>query len=170
MMKIVRARENDAEALAELSRRTFVETFAKDNSEQDMAQHLAKSYSKSIQLNEILDPSRRIEIAWIENSAAGFLHLRDGKPDASIQGPRPIELLRLYVAAQWHGEGIGASLMKRSIEIAKAEGFQTMWLGVWEKNFKAQEFYKKFGFEAVGKHVFRLGNDDQTDFIMTRAI
>jgi GrpB-like predicted nucleotidyltransferase (UPF0157 family)/ribosomal protein S18 acetylase RimI-like enzyme len=165
-MKIRRASESDAQALANLGQSTFVETFAEYNTKEDMDLYVTKTFGAEKQMKEIRDPNRWIEIAWSGEQAVGFLHLVRSKPDSSVTGPKPIELLRLYVDSRWHGKGIGAALMERTIEIARKEGFQTLWLGVWEKNFRAQAFYAKHGFNSVGRQVFKLGTDEQNDFIM----
>ncbi|MBX2989023.1 MAG: GNAT family N-acetyltransferase [Bdellovibrionaceae bacterium] len=170
MLEIRRATDADASILAELGRKTFVETFADDNTPEDIALYVAETFGTDQQLREIQDPARWIEIAWFAGTAVGFLHLLKGQPDPSVQGPKPLEILRLYVDSRWHGKGVGAALMERSLKIAFDGGFQTLWLGVWERNFRAQAFYRKFGFEIVGQHVFRLGKDEQTDFIMTREL
>lgn len=170
MTKIERASEADAQTLTDLGRATFIETFAKDNSQADMDIYLAATFSAEKQLAEIRDPNRFIEIAWIENEPAGFLHLLKGKPDPAVAGEKPLEVLRLYVDSRWHGKGAGVALINRCLEIARDNGFKTLWLGVWEKNFRAQAFYKKFGFEVVGQHVFTLGTDDQLDLIMARTL
>jgi ribosomal protein S18 acetylase RimI-like enzyme len=171
MYFIRRATEADAAALSDIARRTFVDTFAEDNSQEDMDVYVANTYSVDLQLQEIRDPNRRIEIAWADDGRAlGFFHLLAGQPDPSVTGSRPIELLRLYVDTSSQGKGVGAALMDKAVEIARAEGYDTMWLGVWERNFKAQAFYVKSGFTQVGQHVFRLGTDDQTDLIMSRFI
>lgn len=170
MIKIKKATESDAETLTELGRTTFIETFAKDNRKEDMDLYVVETFAPDKQLKELLDPNRRIEIAWDGNQAAGFLHLIESDPDPSVTGPKPIEILRLYVDSRWQGKGLGAALMERSLQIAREERFNTIWLGVWERNFRAQAFYKKYGFATVGKHIFRLGTDDQTDLIMARTI
>jgi ribosomal protein S18 acetylase RimI-like enzyme len=170
MIHLTRATPIDAPLLSEIGARTFIETFSKDNSAQDMALYLTETFSPEKQLAEIKDPARLIEIAWVDGAAAGFLHLLKGPADASVTGPKPIELLRLYVDARFHGKGVGAALMDRCLELARDQGFETLWLGVWERNFRAQAFYKKYGFSKVGSHGFQLGADLQTDWILTRTL
>jgi ribosomal protein S18 acetylase RimI-like enzyme len=170
MFEIRSARESDALALAEISERTFVDTFAKDNRAEDIAEYVSKTFGYEKQLAEIRDPKRVISIAWEKSRPAGFFHLYVGTPDPVVQGPHPIELLRLYVSAEWHGKGLGPTLMNECISEAKAAGFKTLWLGVWEKNFRAQAFYQKFGFSNCGTHIFHLGKDAQTDFILSRSL
>jgi hypothetical protein len=41
-----------------------------------------------------------------------------------------------------------------------------MWLGVWERNARAQVFYRKWDFRTVGEHLFPLGSDLQRDILM----
>jgi len=132
--------------------------------------YVEQTFGVEKQLSEILDPKRRIAIAWVRNVAAGFYHLFEGVPDASVTGPRPIEILRLYVDSRFHGKGIGPALMEACIAKARSENYQTLWLGVWERNLRAQAFYKKHSFIAVGKHRFTLGTNDQLDLIMSRQI
>lgn len=161
---------SEASILTELAKKTFVETFAKDNQKKDMDMYVAETFNLERQLSEINDPNRFIEIAWIENQPAGFLHLLKGNPDPAIKGPKPLEILRLYADSKWHGKGVGSALMERSLQLAREQGFQTIWLGVWEKNHRALAFYKKYGFEVVGQHGFLLGTDHQIDIVMARGL
>ena len=55
--------------------------------------------------------------------------------------------------------------MDACFERATRHGRDVMWLGVWEYNPRAQRFYEKNGFQIVGKHVFQLGADPQTDLL-----
>ena len=170
-MIVVRPATNkDSQVLSNLGKTTFIETFAKDNRPEDIEQYVLQTFSSEKQLDEINDPNRTIEIAWVEGVPAGYLHLLVGNSDPSITGEKPIEILRLYVDARWHGKGVGAILMERAIQIAQECGYQTLWLGVWEQNFRAQAFYAKYGFVVVGSHVFQLGKDDQTDLIMEKNL
>lgn len=168
--EIRRASESDVQTLTELARRTFVETFAKDNRQEDMDAYVAETFGEDKQLREIQDSKRRIEIAWSGDQAAGFLHLKRGEPDPAVLGLAPVELLRLYVDSRWQGMGLGAALLKRSLQAAREDGFRTVWLGVWERNFRARAFYERHGFAAVGSHAFRLGSDPQLDIIMARGV
>ena len=52
------------------------------------------------------------------------------------------------------------------MQIAMNINAMYIWLGVWEKNTKAIRFYKKNGFIEFDKHIFNLGNDEQTDIMM----
>ena len=71
-----------------------------------------------------------------------------------------------YVAPEQVGSGIGHKLMRAAMETTHREGFQTMWLGVWENNTHAIRFYQRHGFVTVGSHQFLLGKDLQTDLVM----
>lgn len=161
---------DDASLLAELGARTFTDTFAETNNPRDMAAYLATAFNTPKQLTELNDPASTFLIAEIGTKPVGYAQLYAGKPESVIAGPNPIELVRLYVYQEWLGRGVGEALMRACIDTALAAGFETIWLGVWEHNPRAQSFYRKWSFHAVGQHVFQLGSDAQTDILMERGI
>lgn len=158
----------DASLLADLGTRTFYETFAGDNTPGDMAAYIAASFSPTLQAREITDPNTTLLVAEIDGIAAGYAKLELSVAPYCVTGPNPIELSRLYVSREFIGSGVGAALMESCIN--EAERNATMWLGVWERNERAQAFYKRWGFKETGEHTFLLGADAQRDLIMQRGI
>lgn len=169
-MQIRLAEESDAEALYALAKRTFIETYEKDNSPENMAVYLAETFAPEKQLQEIRDPNRIIALGWSGDQPIGFFHLLKCPPHPSVKGPKPIELLRLYLDLGWQGRGAGAALLQEAMKTASGQGYQTMWLTVWERNFKAQKFYEKYGFATVGTSEFAVSTDIQTDLVMARVL
>ena len=168
---IRRATAIDAGLLAELGARTFSETFAADNRPADMAAYLAASFSPARQAEELSDPRTTYLLAEIADKAAGYAMLRAGATvPACITGPLPVELARLYVGRDWLGRGVGAALMRACLDEARRNQHQTLWLGVWEHNQRAQAFYRRWDFREVGTHIFQLGSDAQTDLLLERAV
>jgi ribosomal protein S18 acetylase RimI-like enzyme len=165
-----RATVEDARLLAELGAQTFAEAFAEENSPEDMAAYLADSFNAGGLTEELTDPLSVFFVADVEGRAAGYAKLHPGHLSDSVKGQRPIELVRLYVSKEWLGRGVGQALMQRCIEEARGLGFQTIWLGVWERNRRAQAFYRKWDFQEVGEHIFQLGSDAQRDIVMQRAV
>jgi ribosomal protein S18 acetylase RimI-like enzyme len=171
-LQIRPARLEDAEPLAALAAQSFRDAFASENSPEDIEAYVSESFSSERVRAELLDDNNTFLIAFSHKASApdGYAKLRSGEPDPSVTGPDPIELHRLYVDRSAIGSGVGAALMRASLEAARRGGRKTLWLGVWEKNLRAIAFYERWGFERVGELVFRLGSDDQTDLIMQRAV
>jgi ribosomal protein S18 acetylase RimI-like enzyme len=169
-LNVRRAAIEDAELLAELGARTFAETFAEDNSPEDMAAYMAASFSLERLEAELTDPLSIFFIAEVDGGAAGYAKIHPGEASEGVGGEKPVELVRLYVAQAWLGRGVGPVLMRRCLDEAREMGFQTMWLGVWERNHRAQAFYRKWNFREVGEHIFQLGSDPQRDIVMRRAV
>ena len=167
---IRRGKAGDAALLAEIGARTFSETFAPDNSQEDMAAYLATAFSGSQQSRELADRETLFLIAESDGVAVGYAMLRSGNVLEDVTGENPIELVRLYVSQERLGSGVGAALMRACIAEAGRRGHRTLWLGVWEHNARAQAFYRKWNFTDIGTHVFQLGDDPQTDILMQRAI
>ena len=167
--RIRRATAADAEALAEIGARTFFETFAADNTAEDMRLFLESTWRPDLQRAEILDAGLDTLLVCDGTGAiAGFAQLRVAHPPAGIAVHAPVELKRFYVDKAWHGQGLARTLMQAAEQAARARGARELWLGVWERNERAQAFYRKCGFRKVGTQVFIVGTDPQTDNVMLR--
>jgi ribosomal protein S18 acetylase RimI-like enzyme len=160
----------DANVLAELGARTFSETFAPVNEPEDIAAYLMSSFSQAKQTEELADARSIFLIVESDKVAVGYATLRADEVPDCVTGELPIELVRLYVAQEWLGSGVGQALMQACINEVREKGYQTLWLGVWEHNQRARAFYRKWGFQEVGNHVFQLGSDSQTDLVMHLSI
>jgi diamine N-acetyltransferase len=160
---IRRGTVRDAAALAAFGARTFEEAFAAHNRPDDMTAYLAKNYGAEQQRRELEDP--RIVTLIVENAGKliGFAQIRRDSDDA-------VEIARFYVDQGWQGRGIAQALMDAIDEAAESLRVSSIWLGVWERNGRAISFYAKCGFRDVGSHPFLLGNDLQTDRVMSRAV
>ncbi len=169
-MVVRNAQPADAARLSAFGRRVFHETFAPDNNPADLAAYLDSAYTEPQQLAEILDPGIVTLLLEIDGSLTAFAQLRSAAKGNGVAGAHPIELWRFYVDPSWHGKGLAAQFMRAVEESALSRGADTLWLGVWEKNLRAQAFYRKNGFETVGSHTFVVGTDPQRDLVMSKAL
>jgi len=160
----------DAEALAALARRTFLETFGPQYDPADMTAFLDGAYSPAKQLEELENPAWVTLLAEADGEPVGFAQLVLGSGMPCVAGPAPMELNRIYALRATHGTGLGNALMEAVLAEALAQGGGTLWLGVWERNDRAQAFYRRWGFERVGGHVFRVGSQCDTDDILARPL
>ncbi len=167
---IRRATERDADLLAELGATTFYESFAAQNTPENMTAYLAATFGPERQRAELADPRNTFFIAENDGVAIGYAQLRTGKTPACVSDPKAVELVRLYVSATFQGSGVGGKLMDACLTEARHSGYQTIWLGVWQQNTRAQAFYDRWNFSIVGEHAFQLGDDRQMDWIMERSL
>jgi diamine N-acetyltransferase len=169
-MLIRRGQPDEAAQLSAFAERSFRDAFAAQNRPTDLDRYIRQAYGERQQALELSDPLVTTLIAEVRGQLAGFAQLRPGKTPGCIAGPSPLELWRFYVDRPFHGRGVASRLMQEVIESALARGASTLWLGVWERNSRAQAFYRKCGFVDVGQHAFQLGTDTQTDRIMARGL
>ena len=153
----------DAEALVEFAARIYYQTFASSNTPDNMRAYLNTAFTLPQFKAELNDPSAIFILAEVEGHLAGYAKLLPDKAPECIQGAAPIELVRFYVDERWHGSGLASALMELCLAEAEQRGFKTIYLGVWERNFRAQAFYRKWDFVRVGEHIFQMGDDPQTD-------
>jgi ribosomal protein S18 acetylase RimI-like enzyme len=169
-IQIRRAQDDDAPALSVLAERTFRAAFAESNSAANMQLHCAAYYGPALQLAEIREPSCETWVAEAEKRLVAYVQLRLDATSSIVVAERPVEIQRFYVDAAHHGAGLAHHLMAHVLARAEAAGSAALWLGVWERNARALAFYRKWGFEVVGEHIFMVGDDPQRDLIMRRDV
>jgi ribosomal protein S18 acetylase RimI-like enzyme len=169
-MRVRRATIEDVAALSAFGRRVFGQTFAPENTPEDLEAYLDRAYIQARQHEEIADPGIDTLLLEENDDLIAFAQLRDGLIGNGVTGQRPLELWRFYVDFAWHGRGVAHALMASVEEAARARGAGTLWLGVWERNVRAQAFYRKQGFTVVGSQIFVLGSDPQRDLIMAKQL
>jgi GNAT superfamily N-acetyltransferase len=163
------ARLGDSAVIAELGARTFTEAFASENKPEDMAAYVGSTFTPERMAREI-EAGGIFFIARAEGRPVGYAKLARGEPPDCVKGSSPIELVRLYVVRELHGRGVAHALMEACLAESRRLGRETLWLGVWERNPRAQSFYRKWGFVDVGSQPFVLGSDVQTDRVFVRAV
>jgi ribosomal protein S18 acetylase RimI-like enzyme len=152
--------------LSELGAKTFYDAFAKDNTPENIRLYIEKSFSEEIQLNELSAPDNIFLISETESQPIGYAQLIMDSKDETLQGIKPLEIRRIYATREFIGKGVGKALMQAALGEAIQRGCDSIWLGVWEQNQRAIDFYKKWRFKEVGTHTFHLGNAPQIDYIM----
>ena len=152
--------------LRDVSVRTFFETFSEHNSASDMQKYLDNSLSLKQLSDELTDENSEFHFAIYENEVIGYLKVNHRDSQTELKEEYSLEIERIYVFKEFHGKAVGQLLFERALQIANQKEVGYVWLGVWEKNPRAIAFYKKNGFEEFDKHIFRLGEDDQTDIMM----
>lgn len=170
MIDIKVASIDDLLIIQKIGRETFLETFASENEPDNMNEYLEERFSETQVHDELKNLESIFYIAWDQEDPIGYLKLNIGAAQTEFKMEDHIEIERIYVYASHHGKQVGQLLFFKALEIAKNLRVPTIWLGVWEENARAINFYKKNGFEEFDKHIFKLGKDEQTDILMKRAV
>lgn len=156
----------DLDQLQKISRQTFSETFSAENREEDMNLYLEKELSTEKLKAELAEKDSTFYFALLRDKVVGYLKINEDQAQTELRDPNALEIERIYVLKDFHGKKIGPLLYEKALEIARRKMLGYIWLGVWEENHRAIRFYLKQGFVAFDKHVFKLGNDEQTDIMM----
>ncbi|MES1217605.1 MAG: GNAT family N-acetyltransferase [Bacteroidota bacterium] len=160
----------DAAQIADLSRQTFYDTFAAANTKENMDLFMNEQFSREKLMSEVGDAGNIFLLAFDEDEIAGYALLREGIQYAQFDDLPAIEIVRIYALQTSIGKGVGSAMIKKSIELARELNKEIIWLGVWEHNKRAIDFYTKWGFEKFSEHEFILGTDVQTDWLMKRKV
>lgn len=167
---ISKASIGDVATLQIIGRQTFFETFAASNTEEDMKKYLDDNFTVEKITGELNNPDSYFFIAREDGEAIGYLKVNEGNAQTELKDNSSLEIERIYVLSAFHGKKIGQILYEKALTLAQALNKKSIWLGVWEENLRAIKFYEKNGFVAFDKHIFKMGEDEQTDIMMRKTL
>jgi diamine N-acetyltransferase len=161
---------DDLPLLREISYKTYDETFRHMNTSSNMEAYLEQAFNIGKMHDELSNSDSLFYLLYADEELAGYLKLNEYEAQTDINDSQSIEVERIYVAKEFQGRGLGKVLMNKAINFSHNQGKSYIWLGVWEKNDKGIQFYKKNGFYEIGKHPFIMGDEEQTDFILRKDL
>jgi ribosomal protein S18 acetylase RimI-like enzyme len=135
-----------------------------------MKAYLEDGFSNAKLSAELDNPNSEFYFATLNNTVIGYLKINFGLAQTELKDDKALEIERIYVLKEFHGKKVGQLLYDQAIHLAKEKKADYVWLGVWEKNHRAIQFYTKNGFVEFDQHIFVLGDDEQTDIMMKLEI
>jgi diamine N-acetyltransferase len=169
-INIKRCTLEDLHKLQEISNETFNETFKHQNSEENMNTYLEKAFNLNQLEKELSNSSSQFFFVYINDEIAGYLKINSDDAQSEEMGKESLEIERIYIRNKFQKHGLGKLLLNKAMEVAMEGNKKKIWLGVWEKNETAIAFYKKMEFFQTGAHSFYMGDEKQTDFLMTKLL
>jgi diamine N-acetyltransferase len=165
-LKIKKVTLSDLNQLQNIARQTFYETFIEVNTQENVNKYLDASFSEAKLTAELNDRNSEFYFAKINDNIIGYLKVNFGPSQTELKDDKAMEIERIYVIREFHGKKAGQLLFEKAGEIAHQKKAEYIWLGVWEKNIRAISFYRKNGFYEFDRHIFKLGDEKQTDLMM----
>ena len=162
------ATPSDAATLEKIFNTVFCDTFAHLYRSEDLHAFLS-SFGLADWQRQLDDPAFAVRIAESDGAAAGYLKLGPLKLPIEANGPALL-LDQLYLLKQHHGAGIAQQLMDWAFEETARRGASQLFLTVYVDNHRAKRLYERYGFEAVGRYDFMVGNHADEDIIMRQLL
>ena len=169
-LKIAQVDFADLAQLREISISTFVDSFGQENAPENMERYINKSFNHERLSAELSNLESTFYFVRLENEVAGYLKINWGEAQTEQIADNALEIERIYVRQLHQGKEIGKALMNQALDVARKREKSIIWLGVWDQNYKAIDFYRRIGFEEFGSHPFYLGSELQTDLLLKRAV
>ena len=163
---IKQASVENLKELQSLAVQTFYETFSGHNTKENMNIYLDTAFSGKQLKKEMLNPDSYFYLIYDGEQLIGYLKINFNQAQTEIKQDDSAEIERIYVWNTYHGKNIGLLLLNKAIEIAKDNQKGFLWLGVEDKNYRAVKFYQKNGFKQFDQHIFKFGEQMQTDLMM----
>lgn len=162
------ASPDDAATLDRIFHASFCDTFAHLYRPEDLDAFLS-SFGVEDWEAQVRDPAYAFRIGEVDGEPVGYVKL--GPLKLPVETERPAILLdQLYILKEHHGVGIAHALMDWALGEAARRDAEEMYLTVYVDNHRARRFYDRYGFEAVGRYDFMVGNHADEDVIMRKRL
>jgi diamine N-acetyltransferase len=160
-------RLDEADALSELGRTTFVDTFGHQYAKADLDHYLEEAYAPQVTLRDLENTKRLYQVAEVDGVMVAFCKLgfEITLPWTPIAGRPAMELKQLYVRKHYIGTGTAQTLMQWALDEARSRAFDDMILSVYRENLRAQKFYQRYGFAHVGRFDYMVGNHKDDEYL-----
>ena len=156
--------------LVSISIETFTASFYHLNDPTYFNQYLAKAFSHDTLLAELASNLSVFYFLITDDQVIGYYKLNIGLDPNYGVNPSHAELQRIYLRTSHQGHGYGKIMVQHATDLMTVAQIKTIWLGVWEHNPAAIRFYLSLGFEKISEHIFWMGDDKQTDWIMHKKL
>lgn len=167
---IQQVNEDGVWQLQNIGKQTFVEAFSNQNTAENMEKYLSEGFSINKLISELRDSNAAFYFAILDYQVVAYLKLNFEASQTELRKENAMEIERIYVLQDFQRKKIGQLLLDFAIQIGYDRQVDFVWLGVWEENRKAIHFYQKNNFEVFDTHIFKLGEDKQTDLLMKRNL
>ncbi len=168
--QIVRVSILEVDLLLNFAKQQFIAFFEGYNSKENLDFYTKSAFTTEKIYSELKNTNSEFYFAKLNSEIIGYLKVNFGEAQTELQDETSLELERIYVAKEYQGKKVADLLLLRTIEIAKNKNLNYIWLGVWENNTPAIRFYEKNNFVKFDTHIFKMGSDEQTDFLMKLEI
>lgn len=156
--------------LQDLAKTTFTEAFETQNNPDDFNAYLQEAFSKEKLLKELDTHGTEFYMVYVDEILVGYFKINEFDAQTELREPEGLELERIYVKKEFQSKGLGFQMLEKVLQIAKSKAKKYMWLGVWEHNPKAIQFYERYGFVKFDTHPYYIGGDKQTDWLLKKTI
>ena len=171
-----RARPDEAGAIAALAAALFRQAYGDSHPEPEVVAYFARALAPERFARDLADPRSAVLLAEESGETLGYALLREGGPAAhpaagdALGAARPVEIVRFYVDAAWHGRGVAQALMAACLEEAARREADVVWLEAWQGAARPLAFYRKAGFDVVASVRYDFGGRVDDDFLLARRL
>lgn len=169
---------NDVEGIAFVAATTFPDACPPEVTPEAQREHIENNLSKDVIAGWINSPRHRVMVADFHGQIAAYTMVElfnegEGPDDVphDILAPAPTYMSKIYTLAQWRGSGLSGAIFEAAIDDARPHAFGSqIVLGTHKGNKRARKFYRRHGWETIGRRVFWVGGIKNEDVVMVRDL
>ena len=156
MIHIQKATINDAKILSEVGFYSFKSAHGHSAPKKDIEEYMTKNFTENVFFNELSEEKNHFFLVKYNEVIVGYMLVIFNLKNAQIPFKNCAYLSRIYLLEAYYGLGLGKQLFDFIKSLCNENQQSGIWLNVWVENLRAVSFYKKMGFEIVGKSDYQI--------------
>lgn len=169
---------NDVEGIAHVAAVTFPDACPPEVTVEAQREHIENNLSEGVIASWINSPRHRVMVADFHGQIAAYTMVElfepgEGPDDVphDIIEPAPTYFSKIYTLPQWRGSGLSGAIFEAAIDDARPHAFGTqMVLGTNAGNKRARKFYRRHGWQTIGRRTFMVAGIENEDVVMVRDL
>jgi ribosomal protein S18 acetylase RimI-like enzyme len=163
------ATAKDARCLSVLASQVFLDTYATNGINGDLASEVTTVLSEHALLDRLARGTVELFVAERNGNMIGYLDLdlASLSPNPEAQG---VEVFRLYVQRPFQRMKVGRSFMTLAEQRARALRRSGVWLTAWVGNHRARAFYAALGYRDVGATQYIIEGKAYENRVLCKAL
>lgn len=159
-----RASVADADVLSALGGTTFTDTFGYlfAHVPHELEAHVEHTFGVAATRAAIAQAENAYFLAFAGAVPAGYAKVIGGGPTAQLE--------RIYVAREFLDRGVGLPLLDAAVAYGRSGVAASLWLSVFQRNERAQRFYRKHGFVQYGDESYAIGSQTFDFYLMRKDL
>jgi ribosomal protein S18 acetylase RimI-like enzyme len=159
-MEIRQATESDIESIEQVARETWETDYPTILHRETVDEEVEEWYNDDQLETELEEEDAILLVAETDGEVVGFTH--------AVRRRRTGYILRVYVAPDHRGEGVGSELLTSARDVLLTRGVDNVRAMVLAENEPGNAFYQSFGFEKVDDEETVIGGDTYTENVYER--
>lgn len=146
----------DVPALSKLAAKSFFETYFAilPELEEMLKSYVTETFSVPKVEQELREGKSKYYLLFSDAELLGYAKTTRSEPPPQLRSTPALEFERMYLDRTKVRQGLGTTFLNYLIDLAREDGYRSVWTAAYDQNQASINFQLKHGFKKIGERKF----------------